>query len=311
MRLCSGVPSRASYPGRRVGSYMRGTLRPTYIPRSRTLHGVLIDDRLSLSIIAGGAEGQGTAARATQEWDAAMDAYACSCGRPVEAKAQRRARKGRVWGARLDGRRGKLGGPPERRAALGVVSLRLARCGYSSPRLLEQLLGTYVFHLIFRRAAFSVPSSAFRFARGGNSPTLVQRLPADVRSEMVCLALLGPLIETDLRAQVSPRLWCTDASPTAAAAVHADLPAAAARELWRHRDSRSSYVRLSSKQETADGLHAVDSPEACSLMESVVQAIIDKDPNPAALAEEFRLLDLRGATQCNYTEPFAPPSRDA
>jgi len=84
------------------------------IPRSRTLHGVLIDDRLSLSIIAGGAEGQGTAARATQEWDAAMDEYACSCGRPVEAKAQRRARKGRVWGARLDGRRGKLGGPPER-----------------------------------------------------------------------------------------------------------------------------------------------------------------------------------------------------
>ena len=78
-----------------------------------------------------------------------MDAYACSCGRPVEAKAQRRARKGHVWGARLDGRRGKLGGPPERRAALGVVSLRLARCGYSLPRLLEQLLGTYVFHLIF------------------------------------------------------------------------------------------------------------------------------------------------------------------
>ena len=68
------------------------------IPRSRTLHGVLIDDRLSLSIIAGGAEGQGTAARATQEWDAAMDAYACSCGRPVEAKAQRRARKGACVG---------------------------------------------------------------------------------------------------------------------------------------------------------------------------------------------------------------------
>ena len=114
---------------------------------------------------------------------------------------------------------------------------------------------------------------------------------------MVSLALLGPLIETDLRAQVSPRLWCTDASPTAAAAVHADLPAAAARELWRHRDSRSSYVRLSSKQETADGFNVVDSPEASSLMESVVQAIIDKDPNPAALAEEFRLLDLRGAIQ--------------
>ena len=123
--------------------------------------------------------------------------------------------------------------------------MRLARCGYSSPRLLEQFLGTYIFHLIFRRAAFSVPSSAFRFARSGASPTQVRQLPADVRSEIVCLALLGPLFGTDLRAQVSPRLWCTDASPTAAAVVHADLPAGAARELWRHRDARRSYVRLS------------------------------------------------------------------
>ena len=81
-------------------------------PRSRTLHGVLIDDRLAMSIISDGLDGQHTAARASQEWDVAMLAYTQSCGRPVDAKAQRRARLGRVWGARLDGRRGGLGGPP-------------------------------------------------------------------------------------------------------------------------------------------------------------------------------------------------------
>ena len=102
--------------------------------------------------------------------------------------------------------------------------------------------------------------------------------------------MLGPLFGTDLRAQVSPRLWCTDASPTAAAVVHADLPAGAARELWRHRDGRGSYVRLSPKEETADGLHVDDSPAAESLLNSVVQAVTEKDPRAEVLAEEFRQL---------------------
>ena len=177
--------------------------------------------------------------------------------------------------------------------------------------MLEQLLGTYVFHLIFRRAAFSVLSSAFRFARNGSSPTQVQRLPADVRSEIASLALLGPLLDTDLRAQVAPRIWCTDASPTAAAVVHADLPASAAREMWRHRDSRGAYVRLSPKEESADGLHVVESPEAEALLQSALQAIIDKDGSAQARAEQYLQYEASGSSTRIFTEPFAPPSRDA
>ena len=166
------------------------------LPRSPTLHGVLIDDRLSLSIIANGAAGIQAAARASREWDAAMDAYASSCGRPVAAKSQRRARAGRVWGSWLNGKRGSIGGPPDRRAALGVVSLRMARCRYSTAKLLEQLLGTYVFHLLFRRAAFAVPDSSFRFARNDSAPYRVTRLPADVRCGQRLLGWLcsGPCL---------------------------------------------------------------------------------------------------------------------
>ena len=89
------------------------------LPRSRVLHGVMIDDRLSLAIVAPGTEGKAAVARSAREWDAAMAAYAASCGRPVPEKTQRRARAGRVWGAWLDGARGTLGGPPERRAVQG------------------------------------------------------------------------------------------------------------------------------------------------------------------------------------------------
>ena len=152
---------------------------------------------------------------------------------------------------------------------------------------MEQLLGTYVFHLIFRRAAFAVPSSAFRFARGDTLPTQVRRLPADVRSEITSLSLLGPLLETDLRAKVAPTLWCTDASPSAGAVVHAELLEHAARELWRYRDSRGAYVRLSPKEDTADGLHVVESPAAESLLQAAVQAFIDGYSLVGTLAEEF------------------------
>ena len=48
------------------------------LPRSRYFPAVLIDDRLSILIIASGVEGQQTAARASREWDAAMNAYAKS-----------------------------------------------------------------------------------------------------------------------------------------------------------------------------------------------------------------------------------------
>ena len=73
-------------------------------------------------------------------------------------------------------------------------------------------------------------------------------LPEKVRSERVGLALLSPLLDTNLRGPVAPRLWCTDASPSAGAVVHADLPVSAARE-------------LSPKDQTAEGVLHVDPPE--------------------------------------------------
>ena len=176
---------------------------------------------------------------------------------------------------------------------------------------MEQLLGTYVFHLIFPPRCVLCAFECVSLRAQWFPPTQVQRLPADVQSEIASLALLGELLNTDLRAQVAPRIWCTDASPTAAAVVHADIPASAAREMWRHRDSRGAYVRLSPNEESADGLHVVESPEAEVLLQSAVQAIIDKDGSAQARAEQYRQYEASGSSMCIFTEPFAPPSRDA
>ena len=75
-----------------------------------TLHGVMIDDRVSVSIVPSAVEGVAVRERASGEWEAAMSAYADSCGVPVPEKTLREARAGRVWGAWLDGLRGTIGG---------------------------------------------------------------------------------------------------------------------------------------------------------------------------------------------------------
>jgi len=266
----------------------------------------MIDDRLSLSIVGPGADGEAVKARASREWEAAMAAYAESCGKPVTEKMQRRARAGRVWGAWLDGQRGTLGGPPERRAAVGALSLRMAVCGWGSPALMRRLLGSWVFHLMFRRAAFAVPDAAFRYAQAGDDPTRVTRLPPAVRSELLVLALLTPLLVTDLRAHVAPRLWCTDASPTAGAIVHAELPVRVARELWRHRDARGEHVRLTPTSSPIHDWREVESPEGALLLQAISLAVSLDDPRAEALAQRYRALEDAGLNRPPGPDPFAP-----
>ena len=283
------------------------------LPRSRVLHGVMIDDRLSLAIVAPGPDGETAVARSAREWDAAMAAYAASCGRPVPEKTQRRARAGRVWGAWLDGDRGTLGGPPERRAALALLTLRLARCGFGSPALVRRLLGSWVFHLMFRRSAFAVPDEAFRFAQSDGEPTHVARLPPGVRAELASLALLAPLLETSLRAPVAPVLWCTDASPHAGAVVRAPLPALVARELWRHRDARGSHVRITPAREDVADLRDVMPSETAVLQQCVVELVAaghGSDPQVQALAEACREREASDRCERSAAAAQAPAGRE-
>jgi len=280
------------------------------LPRSRTLHGVMIDDRLSLSIVAHGAEGGAVVARAAREWDAAMAAYAASCGKPVDSKTQRRASAGRVWGAWLDGDRGTIGGPPPRRAALAMLTLRLATCGWSSPALMRRLLGSWVFHLMFRRSAFSVPDAAFRFVVTDGEPTALARLPPPVRAELGALALLAPLLVTDLRAPVAPQLWCTDASPVAGAVVRSALPSGVARELWRHRDARGSHVRLTPEEAPVEDLREVESSGSALLLQSFLELASRGDPRATDLADLYRRAEEARLTVPLGPEPLSPAPRE-
>lgn len=61
------------------------------------------------------------------------------------------------------------------------------------------------------------------------------------RNELLAIALLGPVCMTDLRVDVAPALYCTDASP--GICVSPEDPKVVS-ELWRHSEQRGYYTQL-------------------------------------------------------------------
>ena len=64
------------------------------------------------------------------------------------------------------------------------------------------------------------------------------------RSELLLIASLAPLLDANLRAGVSSTVKVTDSSLDGACAVDLDVPAAVAKELWRHRLCPGRYSDL-------------------------------------------------------------------
>ena len=72
------------------------------------------------------------------------------------------------------------------------------------------------------------------------------QLSRQARCELQMVAILGPVAQSDLRAQHSPKLFCTDASPSGGAVLHAEVGSVVTQELWRHSEQRGFYTKLQS-----------------------------------------------------------------
>ncbi len=82
------------------------------------------------------------------------------------------------------------------------------------------------------------------FTTSSNSPTEWCFSSAHVIAELWALVILAPLVVTDLRALVSPRLVLVDASNDWMASVEADLPTALAREMARHKLTKAAWSKM-------------------------------------------------------------------
>jgi hypothetical protein len=213
-------------------------------PRSRVAQGIMIDDNVVVADVpmkSGRCSAE--AADAREQYRRTLKGYTTMGITDVPAKRQVEVDDAVVWGGEVRGRVGRVGVQRTRRATLAAVTLILARLGCCTTDLLRRVLGLWTAVLLFRRPAFAALDSVYlHISRFAEDPaSRVRALPGTVRSELMLLAAFAPLLETNLRAQVSTDVTVTDASLTGAAAVRFSVPAPVALELWRRRLAPGRY----------------------------------------------------------------------
>ena len=127
------------------------------------------------------------------------------------SKAQDEVLEGKLWGARVDGRRGLVGVEPGKRLLLSLLSA-LACLRAVGGHMLAALLGHWLYVLQFRRAAFSILEAAYVEERARGLRPARRPLEEGTRSELLVASCLWPLMESDLRRELFEEVGATDAS---------------------------------------------------------------------------------------------------
>lgn len=119
-----------------------------------------------------------------------------------------------------------MASPAAKRLPLAHVSLELARLRWTTDQLHLCLIGGWVHSVLFRRPMMSLLDASFKLVdcrdQRGDGPCVLS-LPRLVAQELVLLAVLCPLMATDLTASLSSTVFATDSSDIVAAEVPPDV----------------------------------------------------------------------------------------
>lgn len=218
------------------------------LPRGPGFDLLCIDDHVYLLLVPRGEAGKAPSPnrKDARLLHAAALAYAAAELRASPKKAIRNSYSGIVLGGQLDGIRGDLASPRLKTATLCALTMQLIVLGHSTPQLLQCILGSWIFVLMFRRPAMCILTQVFHEGTGcrGNE---IFCLSQAARQELLLLVILAPCFQTDLRAKPLDALYCTDASPFAAGVCAARISTTASLELLRHADHRGFHTVLQPK----------------------------------------------------------------
>ena len=220
------------------------------------MEGLVIDDFFSIGISPIGA----TSKPDVRCFDRAQQAYADHFVKGSPQKDIRGSSQGRVIGAAINAgekamSRGicSLGSPVEKRYALAWITLQICMLPFTTDVLHLCLLGGWVACLAYRRPMMSLLSASFRLVDAAtidsSVPKLV-KLPRTVANELVLLAVLCPMLCTDLCAPVSEKIFATDASLKKGGFCSLEVTKDFAQMLWRVTRSKGAYSRLLSPIES-------------------------------------------------------------
>ena len=155
-------------------------------------------------------------------------------------KKERRVRVFKAWGAQFEGDTGTVSMERTRLVSLCICTARVTAHGVVSERVLQKLLGLRAFAFQFRRPLFAIFQGAYHVSHpSGNPGTPFRR---DLVQELQLASVLG--LVADLKEQVCPVAFATDASPEGAGIVGCKVGTPVAAEIFRRADLRGFHARL-------------------------------------------------------------------
>ena len=119
----------------------------------------------------------------------------------------------------------------------------LLQVGCSTRHLLESILGSWIFVLLFRRPLFALLSNVFN--EGRDLPEhQVFVLSTGAKQELMLLILFAPFSKTNIRAEPLDTVYASDASLEGAGICSAHVGASAVLELCRISEQKGFYTRI-------------------------------------------------------------------
>ena len=144
--------------------------------------------------------------------------------------------------------------PAQKRYGLSWLTLQLCQLAQTSDSLHLCVLGGWTSMLMFRRPFMAILQRSFHAVDmdhyDPNHPKMLG-LSRPVAGELTLLAVLCPLMVSDLASPFDERIYATDASLSKGAIVRAPISGKVMKVAWRCARSKGAYTRLMRPSETA------------------------------------------------------------
>eukprot|EP00435_Cladocopium_sp_Y103_P057753 s620_g20.t1 len=148
--------------------------------------------------------------------------------------------------------------PFEKRLGLGLCSLLSAELPFTSDALHSMLVGSWISVLAFRRPLMAVANEVFKVIPAKELNTerpRLRSLPRAAASELQILAVLSPVIASNVSLPFERKLYATDASDAMGGIAVAEVGEEAVEALWVTADKKGSNIPMLSRAMAAVSQH--------------------------------------------------------
>eukprot|EP00435_Cladocopium_sp_Y103_P056526 s1300_g19.t1 len=264
-------------------------------PLGPDYEGLVIDDFFCIS--AQPASKSAETSIAKQKLDRATEIYEAAGVKGSPEKDIKGERHFKVVGAEVDSSEraisngiATVAAPLEKRAALAMLTLRVARLPIISATLAARLAGNWTSVFMFRRCLACILNEIYAFGSEAElTVSPVFALPRSTANELVLSSAFAFVATTNVAARYSPRVFATDASMHKGAIVSRSIPLEVSKLLWLGGDKKGTYTKLDAPFRAIRKAHEIDLNELEA--EEVAEAL---DCIPPSLDFSFDFVEVCG-----------------